>query len=230
MLLFTPKPTKANVERLRRPPLTLIFVALLSIPFVAPAQKATEAKRDAILDARDAHGLTRLVIAASSGDTATMNALVAQGAGLDVTAKDGRTALIAAVQSGKVETVEALVAAGANLDLAARGTGTPLNEAENHGETQIAALLLASGAHPTGKSVGDTVCVRPWGGEGFCGRVTSFSIRSVAIKVAQVVGCRDGCQAKQECSAGRTVGGNGIQPGEQVAVPSWCLTQTGVKP
>ena len=99
------------------------------------------------------------------------------------------------------------------------------------GEAKIAALLLAAGARSTGKSVGDTVCVRPWGGDGFCGTVKSFSIPSVQIQVTKIVGCENGCPAKPECSASKPVGGaDGLQEGNQIAVPSWCLTQTGVKP
>jgi ankyrin repeat protein len=185
----------------------------------------------AAIDARNPNGLTQLIVAASAGQTATVRSLLASGANIDATSADGRTALIAAAQSGQIDTVKALIAAGADLNRAAKGTGTALNVAENKGEAEIAALLLASGARSTGKSVGDTVCVRPWAGDGFCGSVKSFSTPSVLIQVTRIVGCANGCQARQECSAGKIVGGaNGIQAGDQVAVPSWCLTQTGVKP
>jgi len=188
-------------------------------------------QHDARLDARNAEGLTALIAAASAGQADTVKALLAQGAGVDATAADGRTALIVAAESGKIESVQVLIAAGANLNRAARGTGTALNVAENKGETGIAALLLASGAHSTGKSVGDTVCVRPWDGNGYCGTVKSFSIRSVEIEVTKIVGCEHGCSARPECSASRSVGGNdGFQAGDRIAVPSWCLTHTGVKP
>ena len=196
-----------------------------------PAAGQQDSRPGSGLDARDAQGLTPLIVAASAGQAATIKSLLARGAGVDATAADGRTALIAAAQSGKIEAVEALIAAGADLNRAARGTGTALNVAENTGQTQMAALLLASGAHSTGKSVGDTVCVRPWGGDGFCGTVKSFSVRSVQIAVTRIVGCAGGCQAREECSAAKTVGGdNGIQSGDQIAVPSWCLTHTGVTP
>ena len=219
------------------PILTLAFVLATAIaPRCASAQSADpsntapKASSNASLDARNARGLTALVAAASSGDAAAVKSLLAQGAAVDATAADGRTALIAAAQSGKIEIVAALVAAGANLNWSARATGTALNVAENTGQAQIAALLLASGAHSTGKSVGDTVCVRPWSGDGFCGTVRSFSTRAVEIEITKIVGCTaSGCQARQECSAGRPVGGsNGAQTGDRIAVPSWCLTQTGL--
>jgi ankyrin repeat protein len=187
--------------------------------------------QSAAADARDSHGLTQLIVAASAGQTATVRSLLASGASVDAISADGRTALIAAAQNGQLDSVKALIAAGADLNRATRGTGTALNVAENKGETEIAALLLASGARSTGKSVGDTVCVRPWAGDGFCGTVKSFTVPSVAIQVTRILGCANGCQARQECSAGLIVGGsNGIQTGDPVAVPSWCLTQTGVKP
>jgi len=197
------------------------------------AQKSAQSNQpqEGSLDARDAQGFTPLIVAASAGQTDTVRSLLTQGAGIDTTSADGRTALIAAAQHSQIEVVQSLIAAGANLNKATRGTGTALEVAERQGETAIAALLLASGARSTGHSVGDTVCVLPWSGDGFCGTVTSFSIRSVSIQVSKIVGCVNGCSARQECSASKSVGGSsGLQAGSPIAVPSWCLTQTGVKP
>ncbi len=216
-----------------RLPRALLILALSFFPGCAFAQGASHnaALGAPSFDARDAQGLTPLVSAASEGDTARVKSLLAAGAGVNATAADGRTALIAAAESGKIDAVAALIAAGASLDWSSRGTGTALNVAENTGQAQIAALLLQSGAHSTGKSVGDSVCVRPWAGDGFCGTVRSFNPRSVEIEITKLVGCAGGCQARAECSAARLVGGsNGVQPGDRIAVPSWCLTQTGVKP
>jgi Ankyrin repeats (3 copies) len=211
-----------------------LILALIIAPRFAPAQSVEPgiASPNANLDARDVHGLTALVAAASSGDAAAVKSLLAQGAAVNAAAADGRTALIAAAQSGKLEIVAALIAAGANLNWSARGTGTALNVAENTGQAQMAALLLASGAQSTGKSVGDTVCVRPWSGDGFCGTVRSFSTHAVDIEITKIVGCTVGsCQARAECSAGKPIGGaGGAQAGDRIAVPSWCLTQTGLTP
>lgn len=226
-------------ERSRNYPRAACFLlALTALTMVLPASDVSaqaaakpSPQHDARLDVRDAEGLTPLIAAASAGQADAVKALLAQGAGVDATAADGRTALIAAAQSGKIEAVQALIAAGANLEWSSRGTGTALNVAENKGEIEVVRLLLASGAHTTGKSVGDAVCVRPWKGNGFCGTVKSFSMASVQIHVTKIVGCEHGCSARPECSASRPVGGNdGVQAGEQIAVPSWCLTYTGVKP
>jgi len=213
-----------------------LAIAALSLLILAPGAGAQDSalpgkQQPAGLDARDAKGLTPLVVAASAGQTETVHSLLARGAGIDARSADGRTALIAAAQSNQMEVVQALIAAGANLNAASRGTGTALNVAEDTGETEIAALLLASGARSTGKSAGDTVCVRPWAGDGFCGTVKSFSNRSVEIQVTRILGCANGCAAKEECSASRQVGGaDGLHSGDTIAVPSWCLTHTGVKP
>jgi hypothetical protein len=234
MRIFTMWPGRSLLEW--RTARFLFAAAALTMAFFtsdiwAQAAVKSSPQHDARLDARNAEGLTPLVAAASAGQAEAVKALLAQGAGVDATAADGRTALIAAAQSGKIEAVQALIAAGANLEWSSRGTGTALNVAENKGETEIVKLLLASGAHTTGKSVGDTVCVRPWDGNGFCGTVKSFSMASVQIQVTKIVGCEHGCSARPECSASRPVGGNdGVQAGEQIAVPSWCLTHTGVKP
>lgn len=220
----------------RHAPYVAFMIAALLLAIPAPgvwAQAAAQssAPQPTGLDSRDDKGLTPLIIAASAGQADTVKLLLAQGAAVNATSADGRTALIAAVENNQIEVVRALIAAGANLNAATRFTGTALHLAENKGETEIAALLLASGARSTGKSVGDTVCVRPWGGDGFCGTVKSFSIPSVQIQVTKIVGCENGCTAKPECSASKPVGGvNGLQKGNQIAVPSWCLTQTGVKP
>lgn len=212
------------------------LIAALSLVVLAPgawAQAAAQSstQQPAGLDARNEKGLTPLIVAASAGQPDRVRSLLAQGAGINATSADGRTALIAAVESNQIEAVRVLITAGANLNAATRFTGTALNLAENKGEAEIAALLLASGARSSGKSVGDTVCVRPWGGDGFCGTVKSFSIPSVQLQITKIVGCENGCPAKPECSASKPVGGtDGLQEGNLIAVPSWCLTQTGVKP
>jgi len=211
---------------------TASFVlVLLTLAVVAPCVRAQESAEPNSLDARNAQGLTALIVAATADEAATVKSLLAQGAGVNATSTDGRTALIAAVQGNHIDIVQILIAAGSNLNAATRGTGTALEFAERKGETQIASLLLASGARSSGKSIGDTVCVRPWGGDGFCGTVESFSIQSVQIHVTKILGCANGCAAKEECSASKIVGGaNGLEAGNEIAVPSWCLTHTGVKP
>lgn len=196
-------------------------IVVLSLAILGPGSMAQESSASSSLDARNAQGLTALIVAAAADQADTVTSLLAQGAGVNATSADGRTALIAASQNNHQDIVQILIAAGADLNKASRGTGTALEVAENKGETQIAALLLASGARSSGKSVGDTVCVLPWGGDGFCGTVKSFSVRSVAIQITKIVGCADGCSAKEECSASTLVGGSGgLHIDSQIIVPS----------
>jgi ankyrin repeat protein len=177
-----------------------------------------------------ASAVAPLLEAAAAGDTATVKSLVAAGISVNATDALGRTALMLAVKNRQMETVKALAGAGADLNRESRIEGSALNIAENDSNIELAAWLLAAGAHSTGKSVGDTVCVRPWNGQGFCGKVKAFTVKSVQIAVTRLEGCAGGCAARQECSASNPVGGvNGLQAGEDIAVPSWCLTQTGVK-
>jgi hypothetical protein len=208
---------------------TLLACALFSEAAGGSAQGAAQAVPRGPVVAQTSKA-NPLIEAASTGDAEAVKSLLAHGASVDAIAADGRTALIAAAQRGQLQVVQVLVAAGAKLDFETRFDGTALNIAENNGNAQIVALLRAAGARPTGKSPGDTVCVRTWAGDGYCGTVKTFSVRSVKIQVTGIVGCADGCKASQECSEGRPVGGgNGVQRGEEVAVPSWCLTHTGVK-
>ncbi len=209
----------------------LALALLVVVPSARPQEPVvTPRPQAAVRDARDVRGLTRLILAAQAGETNTVKTLLAGGADVNATDAGGRTALIAAVQNYQGETAKALVAAGANLNIESRFGGSALLVAENNDDTPMAAWLLASGAHSTGKSVGDTVCVRSWGGDGYCGTVKSFTVRAVKIAVTKIVGCEGGCPAHEECSTVNGVGGrNGLHAGEQLAVPSWCLTQTGVK-
>jgi hypothetical protein len=211
---------------------SLCLLAVFFVALRADAQATPSAGRPApaTQGTRDAHGSTPLITAAAGGDSAAVKSLLAGGATVDTTDTRGRTALIAAAENKQRDAARALVAAGANLNVEANYIGSALNVAENNGDTELAALLQAAGAHPTGKSVGDTVCVRSWAGQGYCGTVKTFSVRLVEIAVTKLVGCAGGCPARQECSAANPVGGvNGLRPGEEIAVPSWCLTDTAVK-
>ena len=192
---------------------------------------ASRLKQGADPNARDKEGRTPLMDAVTAEQVPAMRLLVAKGADVNARAHDGQTALIAAAAEGSLDAARLLVASGADLNAVSRGWGSALKAAERMGHNEIASMLLQAGARPTGSSGGDTVCVRPWGGEGYCGTVESIDKNRYRLRVTKIVGCEKSCQAKAECSAGRNVAGSGgIAVGDEVSTVSWCLTDTGVKP
>jgi ankyrin repeat protein len=182
-------------------------------------------------DALDASGRTALLEAVAAGNVEAARLLLAAGAGVNATSRAGRTPLIEAAEQGQMAAARLLVAAGADLDRGQRGWGTALETAERTGQTALAAMLRQAGARPSGRGLGDTVCVRPWGGDGYCGVVEDLQKTRYRIRLTEVVGCVDGCPARAECSENRPVGGaEGLKAGDLVATVSSCLTHTGVQP
>jgi hypothetical protein len=182
-------------------------------------------------NAKDLAGHTALFDAVSAGHLDAVYLLLNAGAKASAGAVDGRTSLIEASAHGRLDITQLLIQFGADLNAAQRGSGTALQNAERYGHNDVAALLLKAGARSSGKSVGDTVCVRPWRGDGFCGTVTTVNKTEFTINITKVVGCAGSCPAKAECSAGKPVGGSeGLQVGDVVTTRSWCLTHTGVQP
>jgi len=171
-----------------------------------------------------------LLAASRSGDLLVLRARLRAGVDVNAVSKDGTTALIEAATGGQVAAAEALLEAGADVNANQRGYGSPLDAAERAGHAELAALLRERGARSaSGRAVGDTVCVRPWDGDGYCGTVEAASRASYRIRITSVVGCEKGCPARAECSARRAVGGpGGLGPGDTVETVSWCLTHTGV--
>jgi uncharacterized protein len=182
-------------------------------------------------NSRDAAGRTPLMDAAARGQLAAERLLIASRADVNARSKTGTTALIDAAENGRNKSVKLLIASGANANFASRGLGTALEAAERAGHNDIVAMLSAAGARSSGESAGDTVCVRPWGGDGYCGTVESVNRMEIRIRITSIVGCEKGCDPRAECSAGKPVGGaNGLAVGDVVHTYRWCLTQTGVKP
>src|SRR6266496_2042988 len=155
---------------------------------------------------RDAVQRTPLINAVSAGQVGAVRVLLASGADVNASDVNGISALIEAADKGRSKTTRLLLKSGANVNTSTRGLGTALSAAERSGYNDIVAMLRQAGARTTGKSVGDTVCVRPWGGDGYCGTVESLNKNQFQIRVTEIVGCGGGCSAKAECSAGRPVG------------------------
>lgn len=182
-------------------------------------------------DERDKAMRTPLMEAVKSDSIEAVRMLLGAGADVNSVSASGRTPLIEAAEFGRTDSAQLLIASGADLNVSQRGWGTPLEAAERMGHNEMAAMLRRAGARSSGRSVGDTVCVRPWQGDGYCGEVLEVNKTSFRLRVTEIVGCEGGCQARAECSASRVVGGaDGIQVGDEVMIVSWCLTHTGVKP
>ena len=98
-------------------------------------------------DVVDQHGLGALRLAASSGNTATLSALLTAGLRVDGYPDEPATPLQMASRAGQTEAVRILIAHGAAID--GKGNGgleTPLLECLLHHYDEIARLLLAAGA------------------------------------------------------------------------------------
>ena len=180
-------------------------------------------------DGRDEEGRPALLLAVTSGQERAVEALLRGGARPDSATGSGWTPLHEAARSGALEAARALLDAGAAPDLRDRIRGTPLDLAEEAGHERTVRLLRANGARGSGKSIGDTVCVRSWGGDGFCGVVLARDPIRHRLRVTEVIGCAAGCEPRPACSAGRTVGPGGLGEDDTLWVPASCLTHTGLR-
>lgn len=180
-------------------------------------------------DARDATGRTALMDAAAANQTSAMKLLIEKGAGVNLASPAGETPLTEAASRGNADALRLLISSGADLNRRSRA-GTALEIAERLGHAASAATLRQAGARTFGRSVGDSVCVRPWNGGGFCGTVQAITKSQYRLRVTRIAGCEGGCEPRPDCSAGRAVGGAGLRPGDLIEIPSWCITQTDAKP
>jgi hypothetical protein len=178
---------------------------------------------------RDGEGRPALLLAAASGRADAVEVLLRAGATADAATRSGWTPLHEAAEAGRLEVARVLLAAGANPDPLDRTRGTPLDVAEEAGHEGVARLLREEGARGSGESIGDTVCVRPWSGQGFCAVVVDRDATRHRLRVTGVVGCDTACPADTSCSDGRPVGPGGLSEGDTLWVPTSCLTHTGLR-
>jgi hypothetical protein len=179
--------------------------------------------------AADDDASRRLVAAVTRGDATEAKALLRRGADPDAADRSGWTGLHQAAETGDLLLARAFLEAGAREDLRSRARGTPLDVAERGGRLELAGLLRQYGAKGSGKSIGDTVCVRPWRGDGYCAVVEAADPVRYRLRVSRVIGCGTGCAPEPSCSGGRVVGASGLGSGDVLWVPASCLTHTGVR-
>jgi ankyrin repeat protein len=205
------------------------ILAAIVLGGVAQSQQSTVRSAGSSAAVTANRGETELHRAARTGDLTALQSQLKLGVNPNVRDAEGRTPLMDAAEQGQLNAAQALIKSGADLNARTR-VGSALEIAERTGHSDVAAALRDAGALTNGRSVGDTVCVRPWGGDGFCGKVEAIDKQAYTLRVTQIVGCEKGCAAKAECSAAKPVGGSdGIAAGDLVTTKSWCLTHTGVQ-
>ena len=92
-------------------------------------------------------GESAVADAVMRGDTASVRALLRQGADVNEAQGDGMTALHWGAQRGDAATVRVLLAAGARTDVVTRnGNYTPLHLAARYGHASAVRALLDAGA------------------------------------------------------------------------------------
>jgi ankyrin repeat protein/serine/threonine protein kinase len=93
-----------------------------------------------------------LISAAERGDTAVVQALLADGTDVDAKRNDGATALIVASYNGHFELVQALLAKGAQVNAKENDGATALIRASQQGHLELVQALLAKGADVNAKA------------------------------------------------------------------------------
>jgi ankyrin repeat protein len=99
------------------------------------------------INARDAHGNSRLHLAAMDGDVAEVERLIAAGWGIEDVTRAGGTPLLVATYCGQVEVVKTLLKHKANIEALTPVNTTALITAARHNEPELVSVLLDHGAN-----------------------------------------------------------------------------------
>lgn len=113
-----------------------IMLVILLVPFTAYSQDLN----------------SDLLRAAEQGNTASVKALMSQGADVNAKSKDGWTALMFAATMGHTEIVKTLLAKGADVNAKSKDGWTALVCAAVEGHTKTVEMLLAKGADVNAKN------------------------------------------------------------------------------
>lgn len=200
---------------------------------VTAARKGDAARVRALIgsgadvNAREGKGLTALMAAGGEGHTEVVRILLRAGADVDAPLPSGWTALMQAASEGRAEAATLLLDAGADIDARDRFAGTALDVAQQANKGDMVLLLRDRGSRGSGRSRGDTVCVRRWAGSGFCGVVEEVEVTRYRVRLTRLEGCEKGCPPDEDCSEARPVGGpGGAGVSDVLWIRSWCLTHT----
>ena len=101
--------------------------------------------------------LQELLVAASSGDVARIEALLAAGADHAAVDEAGETALMHAAHNGHVAAVEALIAAGADVNAKSPQGWTALAKAAYNGDTERGYVEVIEVLHQAGASLDERI-------------------------------------------------------------------------
>jgi ankyrin repeat protein len=128
-------PQKRNIVLARILPLILLLGV---VPLPARAQSAPEDNLSVN---------ARFLVAARSGDAATLERTLAQGAAVNSRNRLGESALIILLKNNKVDLAQKVLAAGADVNQPALNGITPLMTAAFNGQAAMAGQLLDKGAN-----------------------------------------------------------------------------------
>lgn len=101
--------------------------------------------------------LQELLVAASSGDVARIEALLAAGADHAAADEAGETALMHAAHNGHVAAVEALIAAGADVNTKSPQGWTALAKAAYNGDAERGYVEVIEVLHQAGASLDERI-------------------------------------------------------------------------
>ena len=144
---------------------------------------------------------TSLGKAVSSGDRATVIALLNQGADVNEMGRSDFTPLHWAAYYGKDEMAKLLLDKGAKPNVQAGKYGTPLTMAAQYGFTEVARLLLEKGADPNMADYYGKTPLQLAEARGYPEIIKLLNPQlrcSSACRGAQGKTCRGGCKASSE--------------------------------
>jgi beta-lactamase regulating signal transducer with metallopeptidase domain len=135
--------TGAATGKARRIVVALVWGASLTV--VMGATVAATPRLAGVDNGVDGEG-TALIVAARAGDLQQVDALIGQGAQVDLAWPGDGNPLIAAASHGRFTVVARLVAAGADVNAVTPYDETPLINAAREGQIDIVRYLVAHGA------------------------------------------------------------------------------------